>query len=80
MAPHKVYGSIARSAHVIEAHKYSYGYTRNKAKASVLETKSAFSDYKRDIDVSCLAAAAVTYQISADIRDYIIVDKRNISY
>lgn len=72
--PHKVYGSVARSAHVIEASKHSYGYTRNKTKASVLETQSAFSDYKRDIDVSWLAAAAETYQISADIRDYIIVD------
>ncbi|MCH7990307.1 MAG: hypothetical protein IID46_14290 [Planctomycetes bacterium] len=72
--PHKVYGSVARAAHVIEASKHSYGYTRNKTKASILETKSAFSDYKRDIDVSWLAAAAETYQISPDIRDYIIVD------
>ncbi len=74
MEPYKVYGSVAASSHVVEAHANSYSYKRGKAVASVLETQKAFTDYKRDIDVSWLQAAAETYNISGDIRDYVIVD------
>ena len=58
---HKVYGSVAAASNIVEAHRHSHDYKRSKGvTASVLETKSAFADYKRDIDVSWLGAAAET--------------------
>ena len=72
---HKVYGAVQPAANVVEAYKHSYEYKReDKVTAGVLQTKGNFSNYKRDLDVGWLPAAAETYQISSDIRDYIIVD------
>ena len=75
MDPHKVYGSIRAASNIVEAANHSYSFKKDRGvTAGVLETKSAFADYNRDLDVSWLPAAAETYQLSADIRDYVIVD------
>jgi len=75
--PHIVLGEVVSATSTVEAYKKNYKYEKsNGITASVLEGKntSASGSFKRDIDVSWLAAAADTYHISADINDYVIVD------
>jgi len=75
--PHVVLGEVVVAASTIEAYKNMYNYDKGQGvTASILEGKktSASGAFKRDIDVSWLAAAADTYHISADINDYVIVD------
>ena len=73
--PHIVHGSVVSAASKVEAHNKSYQYDKGRGvTASVLQGKEISSNFKRDIDVSWLQAAADTYQISGDINDYVIVD------
>lgn len=73
--PHIVHGSIVSAAYKTEAHNKSYQYDKGKGViANVLQGKEISGNFKRDIDVSWLQAAADTYEISGDINDYVIVD------
>jgi hypothetical protein len=74
-SPHIVHGSVVSAEHKVEARNKSYQYDKGRGvTASVLEGKEISSNFKRDIDVSWLQAAADTYKISGDINDYVIVD------
>jgi len=64
--PTFVRGGVARSEHVIEAFRH-----RNDGNTMVLAGESLLHS---NIDVSWLAAASDTYNISSDPRDYVLVD------
>lgn len=66
--PRFVSGTVARADNVLEAFRYQHD---QRCQNLVLAGESlAYSD----IDVSWLPAASETYQISADPRDYVLVD------
>ena len=66
--PHFVKGSVASSDRVIEAFRHRHDKRRDRL---VLAGQSLLNS---DIDVSWLPAASETYDISADPRDYVLVD------
>jgi len=75
MSNHVVHGSVVPAAHTVEANKRSYQYSKGQGvTASALKGSEVSGNFKRDIDVSWLQAAASTYNISGDINDYVIVD------
>ncbi len=64
--PRFVTGGVAKSDHIIEAFRHRHdGHTLVLAGESLVHS---------DIDVSWLAAAADTYDISGDPRDYVLTD------
>lgn len=65
---HRVVGHIVRSDHVIEAFRHKHDQRRNHL---VIAGESL---NRSDIDVSWLSSAADSYDISADPRDYVLVD------
>jgi len=67
---HFVAGRAVTSSQVIESHKESY--TGKQGHTQVLSM--ARNNFPSDVDISWLPAAAVTYQISPNIEDYIVVD------
>lgn len=66
--PHRVHGRTAHSKHIIEAFRHPHDKRR---KNIVIAGESLVHS---DIDVSWLEAAAETYNISTDPRDYVLVD------
>jgi hypothetical protein len=73
--PYIVHGSVVQAAAPIEARNKSYTHSRpGGVTASILSGTQLSANFKRDIDVSWLGAAADTYHISGDINDYVIID------
>jgi hypothetical protein len=66
--PTFIKGAVASSQHVIEAFRFRHDQREGNL---VLAGESLL---RSDIDVSWLKAASETYQISADPRDYVLVD------
>jgi hypothetical protein len=68
--PHFVTSSVIVKEKPIEIHNCRADVVTSQSKLLIAST----SPFKRDIDVSWLAAASESYQISPDIKDYIVVD------
>lgn len=68
--PHFVTSSVTVKEKPVEIHKYRSDIINHERKRVISST----APFKRDIDVSWLAAASESYKISPDINDYIVVD------
>jgi len=68
--PRLVNSAAVRADRTIEAHSFRNDIAKSQNRLMIAAT----SPFKRDIDISWLPVAAETYQISSDIKDYVIVD------
>jgi len=72
--PSTVLGRTVASERIVEAFRYDYDSRRQRLSLAGADVFAGSSLHASDIDTSWLEAASESYRISADPRDYVLVD------